>query len=147
MVGSTIDRSRAPAIEKRIPFHVRPMLATLVHEPFHKDGWVYEEKYDGDRILAYKEGARVRLLSRNDKDRTGLFREIAAAISRLAVRTVLLDGEVIALDRHGVSRFQLLQRGTVKPNYAVFDCLYKDGVDKARSALDAPKYLGVCARG
>lgn len=104
MAGSTIDRSRAPAIEKRIPFHVRPMLATLVHEPFHKDGWVYEEKYDGDRILAYKEGARVRLLSRNDKDRTGLFREIAAAISRLAVRTVLLDGEVIALDRHGVSR-------------------------------------------
>jgi ATP-dependent DNA ligase len=34
------------------------MLATLVPEPFHRSGWVYEEKYDGDRILAYKEGAQ-----------------------------------------------------------------------------------------
>jgi bifunctional non-homologous end joining protein LigD len=111
------------------------MLATLVHEPFHRNGWVYEEKYDGDRILAYKEGALVRLLSRNDKDRTGSFPEIAAAIGGLEARTMLLDGEVIALDRHGVSRFQLLQRGTVKPNYAVFDCLYRDGIDIRREAL------------
>ena len=47
----------------RIPFRVRPMLATLVDEPFHRPGWVYEEKYDGYRILAYKEGSGVTLLS------------------------------------------------------------------------------------
>ena len=35
----------------RIPFRVRPMLATLVRKPFHRPGWVYEEKYDGYRIL------------------------------------------------------------------------------------------------
>jgi len=46
------------------------MLATLVAAPFDKPGWVYEEKYDGERILAYKEGDRARLLSRNGKDRT-----------------------------------------------------------------------------
>jgi len=40
----------------RIPFRVKPMLATLVSKPFHADFWVYEEKYDGDRLLAYKEG-------------------------------------------------------------------------------------------
>jgi bifunctional non-homologous end joining protein LigD len=141
MVESPIDRGEAAAVRERIPFRVRPMLATLVHEPFHKNGWVYEEKYDGDRILAYKEGARVRLLSRNDRDRSGLFREITSAISTLKVRTLVLDGEVIALDRHGVSRFQLLQRGTVEPNYAVFDCLYKDGVDFRREALSARRSM------
>jgi bifunctional non-homologous end joining protein LigD len=46
-----------------IPFRVRPMLAALVAAPFDKPGWVYEEKYDRDKILAYKEGSRVRLLS------------------------------------------------------------------------------------
>ena len=105
----------------RIPFRIRPMLATLVPEPFHKSGWVYEEKYDGDRILAYKEGARIHLLSRNAKDHTAAFPGIVAAVGELPHRTLLLDGEVIALDSHGVSRFQLLQRRTVEPKYAVFD--------------------------
>jgi hypothetical protein len=45
------------------------MLATLVAKPFHQQDWVYEEEYDGICILAYKEGAKVRLLSRNDLDR------------------------------------------------------------------------------
>jgi len=121
----------------RIPFRVRPMLATLVPEPFHKNGWVYEEKYDGDRILAYKEGARVHLFSRNAKDHTAAFPEIAAAIGALPNRTLLLDGEVIALDNHGVSRFQLLQRRTVEPKFAVFDCLYKDGRDFRGDPLSA----------
>ena len=96
-----------------------------------------EEKYDGERILAYKEGADVRLLSRNAKDHTAGFAEIAAAIAGLSARTLLFDGEVIALDRHGVSRFQLLQRGAGKPIYAVFDCLYKDGRDLRSDPLRA----------
>jgi bifunctional non-homologous end joining protein LigD len=121
----------------RIPFRVRAMLATLVHEPSDQPGWVHEEKYDGDRILAYKEGARIQLLSRNDKDNTSRFADIASAVGRLRVRTLLLDGEVIALDAHGVSRFQLLQRGAVAPKYAVFDCLYKDGDDLRGEALSA----------
>jgi ATP-dependent DNA ligase len=50
MVESPIDRGEAAAVRERIPFRFRPMLATLVHEPFHKDGWVYEEKYDGDLL-------------------------------------------------------------------------------------------------
>jgi len=52
------------------------MLATLIAQAFRKPGWVFEEKYDGDRILAYKEGHRVRLLSRNGKDRTERFPRI-----------------------------------------------------------------------
>jgi DNA ligase D-like protein (predicted ligase) len=122
-------------LSDRIPFHVDPMLPTLVKDPFDHPGWVYEEKYDGDRILAYKEGERVRLLSRNAKDHTAMFPKIAAAISAVVSRTLLLDGEVVAFDRRGVSRFQLLQQGRVEPSYAVFDCLYLDGRDLRRDTL------------
>ena len=111
------------------------MLATLVDEPFHRPAWVYEEKYDGFRILAYKEGAAVSLLSRNDLDRTGTFPDIAEAIRSLPDRTLLLDGEAVAVDRRGVSRFQLLQRGSVGHLFAVFDCLYRDGRDLRREPL------------
>jgi bifunctional non-homologous end joining protein LigD len=105
------------------------MLATLVAQPFDRAGWVYEEKYDGDRILAYKEGERVRLLSRNEKDRTDRFPLIVSAIGRLSTGTLLLDGEVVVFDKKRVSRFQLLQRGEGEPVYAVFDCLFCDGQD------------------
>lgn len=121
----------------RIPFRVQPMLPTLVHEPFDRPGWVYEEKYDGVRILAYKEGRRVRLLSRNDKDRTASYDDVAQAVSRLSPRTLLLDGEVVAFDHRGVSRFQLLQEGTAAHSYAVFDCLYENGEDLRRKPLTA----------
>ena len=110
------------------------MLATLVGEPFDRPGWVFEEKYDGYRILAYKEGARVRLVSRNDKDRTESFGGIADAVASLKDRTLLLDGEAVAFDRRRVSRFQLLQRGG-EPSLAVFYCLYRNGHDLRREPL------------
>ena len=122
-------------MSNRIPFRVRPMLAMLVHEPFQRPGWVYEEKYDGYRILAYKEGGSVTLLSRNLKDRTQSFASVAQAVARLAPRTLLLDGEVVAFDRSGVSRFQLLQNLRTPPRYAVFDCLYIDSRDLRHEPL------------
>jgi len=57
------------------------MAPTLVREPFHRDGWVYEEKVDGWRMLAYKDGARVRLVSCNGRDHTRRFASIAAAVA------------------------------------------------------------------
>lgn len=116
-------------MKTRIPFRVSPMLATLVKEPFDRPGWVYEEKYDGYRIVAYKEGEIVTLLSRNAKDRTAHFGPIAAAVRDLSQETLLLDGEVVAFDRKGISRFQLLQNLSDKPHYAIFDCLYAEGRD------------------
>ncbi len=124
-------------MKDKIPFRVRPMLATLVREPFHEAGWVYEEKYDGIRILAYKEGSQVTLLSRNDKNRTASFPAIASAVAALGPSTLLLDGEVIALDRQKVSRFQLLQRGIGHAHYAVFDCLYVNGRDLRQAPLSS----------
>jgi bifunctional non-homologous end joining protein LigD len=113
------------------------MLATLVAEPFDEPGWVYEEKYDGDRILAYKQGSRVRLLSRNGKDNTARFARIAAAIASLRPATLILDGEVVVFDRKRISRFQLLQQDQAEAAYAVFDCLFADGKDLRAEPLSA----------
>lgn len=111
------------------------MLPTLVAEPFDRPGWVYEEKYDGYRILAYKEGKRVRLLSRNEIDRTDRYPNVVAAIADLRPPTLLLDGEVVSFDKKAVSRFQLLQESTGEPVYAVFDCLFRAGEDLRRAPL------------
>ncbi|HEY7113594.1 MAG TPA: non-homologous end-joining DNA ligase [Thermoanaerobaculia bacterium] len=119
----------------RIPFRVSPMLATLVDEPFDRPGWVYEEKYDGYRILAYKEGGRVTLLSRNGKDRSDSFADVARAVAALPDRTLLLDGEAVAFDKRLVSRFQLLQQGESPVVFAVFDCLYRNGKDLREEPL------------
>lgn len=113
------------------------MLATLVPEPFHKPGWVYEEKYDGYRILAYKEGRHVVLVSRNAKDRTATFPAIAKAVAALRPQTLLLDGEAVVFDRRGMSHFQLLQNREAEPSYAVFDCLYLNGRDLRAEPLSA----------
>ena len=130
-------RGAPDIVTNAIPFRVQPMLATLVNEPFDRAGWTYEEKYDGIRILAYKEGRHVRLLSRNAIDRTSSFSGIAAAIAALECSTLLLDGEVVLFDKKHVSRFQLLQRGGGEAMYAVFDCLYRQGKDLRREPLAA----------
>jgi len=111
------------------------MLATLAREPFDRKGWVFEEKYDGYRILAYKEGERVSLLSRNAIDRSARYSRIADAVRALSAQTLLLDGEVVAFDKKGVSRFQLVQQGNDDLKYAVFDCLFKNGKDLRREPL------------
>jgi bifunctional non-homologous end joining protein LigD len=111
------------------------MLATLVRDPFNRQGWVYEEKYDGYRLLAYKEGDKVSLMSRNDIDRAARYSQIADAVRALNPGTLLLDGEAIVLDGNGISRFQLLQQYSGKAIYSVFDCLYCDGKDLRRRPL------------
>src|ERR1700722_6741545 len=121
----------------RIPFRVKPMLASLEKDPFDEPGWVYEEKYDGYRILAYKEGREVTLLSRNGNDRTSTFAPIASAVAKLPARTLPLDGEVVIFDSKWVSRFQLLQNSGAEPSYAVFDCLYQNGRDMRKEPLSA----------
>jgi bifunctional non-homologous end joining protein LigD len=59
------------------------MQPTQVRQPFHPDGWIYEEKIDGWRMLAYKEGRTVRLESRNGVDHTRRFPDLAAAVAEL----------------------------------------------------------------
>jgi ATP-dependent DNA ligase len=82
---------------------ISPMHPTLVREPFHRHGWIFEEKYDGWRMLAFKDGAGVRLVSRNGRDHTARFSDIASAVARLHARMLIRDGEVCAFDRNLVS--------------------------------------------
>jgi ATP-dependent DNA ligase len=91
----------------RIPFRVKPMLATLVPEPFHKLNWVYEEKYDGIRILAYKAGSKLSLITRNGIDRTGDFPKIVDAVRHLRPSTLLLDGVFSCCKREALRRNML----------------------------------------
>jgi len=116
------------------------MLATLVDAPFHRPGWIWEEKYDGIRLIAVKDGRTVRLITRNAKDRTADFPEVAAALAALPAPTLVLDGEVVVYDAGGISRFQLLQQrgaGGAPPIYVAFDCLHARGRDLLREPLTA----------
>ena len=116
------------------------MAPTLVREPFHREGWVFEEKVDGWRIVAYKDGARVRLVSRNGVDHTKRFGDVAAAIAKLSARTAVLDGEVAIYDRQLRSRFDWLRDPdpdavASPPIYMAFDLLYREGRDLAACPL------------
>ncbi|HEY2461315.1 MAG TPA: non-homologous end-joining DNA ligase [Candidatus Acidoferrum sp.] len=123
------------------------MLATLVDAPFVRPNWVFEEKYDGVRIVAYKEGERVSLISRNAIDRTARYPKIVAAIRKLDSKALCLDGEVVVFDSKKISRFQLLQQGKGQPQFAVFDCLYANGKDLRKEALaDRRKALETALR-
>ena len=98
------------------------MHATQVPRPFHTKGWVYEEKYDGWRMLVVKEAGRVQLISRSGRDHTKRFHAIAEALVALKPKTLTLDGEVAVFDSELVSRFEWLvpkyreeERGFYKP--------------------------------
>jgi len=108
---------------------ITAMHATQVALPFHHEGWVYEEKYDGWRMLALKEDGRVRLVSRNGRDHTRRFPEIVAALAKLKPKTLILDGEVAVFDEDLVCPasewLRHLNRGDLAtpPLFMVFDLL------------------------
>jgi bifunctional non-homologous end joining protein LigD len=86
-------------------------------------------------MLAYKEGKKVSLISRNAIDRTARYPNIAEAVARLRADTLALDGEIVIFDSDKVSRFQFLQNGDGHPTFAVFDCIYRDGKDLRKTPL------------
>ena len=107
------------------------MLATLTDAPFDDPGWVFEDKYDGFRMVASIEAGRVTLYSRNGKIISHSYIEVAQALEGVKADAVL-DGELVALDRQGVSRFQLLQnalRDEAKLLYCIFDLMFCAGED------------------
>lgn len=124
----------AGARKKKLPAEPRPQLATLVREAPDGDDWLHEIKFDGYRILARVESGRARLLSRNGKDWTERFPEIARLLETLPAEAALLDGEVVALESGGNSSFRRLQEAlsagrTQALVYQAFDLLHLDGLD------------------
>src|SRR5215203_6644853 len=93
------------------PEWVEPMAATLTQERFTGPEWIFERKLDGIRLVAFKQGQDIRLFSRNRLPQH--LPSIAAAVARLPVDELILDGEVV------------WDSGTVE--YHVFDILWHDG--------------------
>lgn len=86
-----------------------PMLATLTDDRFSDSGWIYERKLDGERILAFRDGDRIRLMTRNRKDTTDTYPELVAALAGQPERDFVADGEVVAFDGQ-VTSFARLQK-------------------------------------
>lgn len=111
---------------------IEPMKSKLVDAPPAQGNWIYELKFDGIRVLAIKDGLRVKLISRNQNNLTDKFCEIAEPLADLPCDQCVIDGEVVALDDEGRSSFQMLQAREMEAEkaplrYYVFDLLQLDG--------------------
>lgn len=120
-----------------------PMLATagVLPSPAEDEQWAYETKWDGVRVLAFIDGGRVHLRSRNDLDITVSYPELEGLGSRLGAGQAVLDGEVVAFGPDGRPSFARLQKrmhvgqaaeaqrlsGTDPARYLIFDVLHLDG--------------------
>ena len=89
---------------------VKLMLASPEERPFTRDGWIFELKYDGYRLLAERSGREPFLRSRAGHDLTATFPEIARAMRGLPFEDLVLDGEVVVNDAEGKPSFSRLQR-------------------------------------
>lgn len=119
------------------PMAIELMLAKP-SKPFHQEGWVFELKYDGYRILLARKQDSVRLVTRNRKDASAWYPELGSVALQLNSVDFILDGEVCVLDEYGRPDFEQLRNrsvyrrraaGTSPVVYFAFDVLWKDGED------------------
>ncbi|MGH9006926.1 MAG: non-homologous end-joining DNA ligase [Acidimicrobiales bacterium] len=132
----------APDAWEELPELVRPMLCKAGDLPSSAKGWTTEFKWDGVRAVAYVDGGRVRLKSRNDLDITPAYPELHAMGRAIGSRPVILDGEIVAFDDANRPSFGLLQQrmhvrdgaaarrlaAKIPVSYLAFDVLHLDGV-------------------
>lgn len=124
-----------------VPERVPPMLATAGRLPTDDDQWGFEFKWDGVRAVAYVDGGRLRLMSRNDRDVTVSYPELRGLGEALGACPVVLDGEIVAFDDHNRPSFAALQERMhvadagrarrlsqrVPVVYLAFDVMHLDG--------------------
>ena len=89
---------------------IEPCLPSPAKAPPSGPGWIHEIKHDGFRILARRDSAGVRLITRAGNDFSSRFPFIAMAVSKLPVRSCLIDGEAIVCDENGLADFELIRR-------------------------------------
>lgn len=151
-------QSLIPAAQRRLlkktafPKWISPMLATLTKDYFSDPNWIFEEKFDGIRILAFCNGSKVSLLTRNKKSANDRYPEIAHALQKQKLHCVL-DGEVVAYGKKKITHFELLQQrlmainldealqSKIKIYYCIFDIMYLDGYDVTKLPLLERKKL------
>ena len=93
-----------------VPAWLQPELAALTDDRFSDPGWIFERKLDGERCLAFREGSRARLMTRNKKDITGTYPELAEALAGQPDVDFVADGEIVAFERGRTSFARLQQR-------------------------------------
>jgi bifunctional non-homologous end joining protein LigD len=135
------------------PGALEPMLSDTVERAFTREGWIFELKYDGARVIACKRAdGSARLVARSGRDVTEVYAEVARAVRHLPVSACALDGEVVALDERGRASFERLQhrfRGEPAPRAEVdypvvfyaFDALAAEGYDLRGLPLVARKEI------
>jgi bifunctional non-homologous end joining protein LigD len=118
-----------PAPEELLQRVWPPMLAVLAQPPLKEDDYWLDVKYDGYRGLAGLSAGRLAFQTRNKLDLSPRFPDVARAIAKLRVPEAVIDGEVVAFDAQGVTRFQQLMTPGVEHHYMAFDLLWLDGED------------------
>jgi bifunctional non-homologous end joining protein LigD len=125
---------------------ITPCLPSPVQQPPSGPGWLHEIKHDGFRIMARRDGDRIRLLTRNGNNFADRFPLIAAAVAELPVKSCLIDGEAIVTDDSGLAVFELIRRhrSAAAAALCAFDLLELDGRDLRREPIERRK--GVLAK-
>ena len=120
-------RSRAPVTS------FAPCLPRLAKTPPTGPDWIYEIKHDGFRIIARRDGEKVRLISRNGKDLTYRFPLAVQAVAALPVNSCVIDAEAIVSDSTGLAVFNLIRsyRNGPRATLCAFDLIEVDGKDCA----------------
>ncbi|MEH6743436.1 DNA ligase D [Hyphomonas sp.] len=130
--------------EELLPEFTPPQLASLRDAPPAGEDWIHELKFDGYRIQALISGDQVRLMTRNGHDWTARYPTISRALRDIGSGSAALDGELVALDAHGHSRFGALQAATSGDQdahlaYYAFDLLWLNGKDFRALPLEERK--------
>jgi len=121
--------------KEKQPGWMNPMLATLSHEHFSEEGWIYERKFDGVRCLVFKSGKNLRLMSRNQKNISKTYPELVGPLLEQSPDNFILDGEIVTFKGNVTSFSRLQDRINVKKPFEllinkigvylyVFDILY-----------------------
>jgi bifunctional non-homologous end joining protein LigD len=116
---------------------IEPCLPTSTKRPPSGKGWLHEIKHDGFRLIARKNGNRVRLYSRPGNDLTRRFPRITEAVARLRARTCVIDGEAVACGPDGIACFDLIRDwgNDEKVFLRAFDLIELNGEDLRRESL------------
>jgi bifunctional non-homologous end joining protein LigD len=126
------------ASPSKMPTDLKPMLATLVDEPFDDDQWQFELKLDGYRTLAYLKKGQAEIRSRNNNSFNKKFEPVLQALRQWNIQAVV-DGEVVVLNEMGVPDFNSIQQWDKKKEgqlvYYVFDLLWLDGLNIMQEPL------------
>lgn len=151
-LASLPEDAQAKLEQGNVPDWRAPMLAKLTHDHFSDENWVYERKLDGERVIVYRDGRTVRLMTRNEKEISETYPEIAEAFAAQDCDRFVVDGEVAAFEGN-VSSFSRLQgrmqlksaeearESGIRVWYYAFDLLHLDGYDTRKLPLRRRKAL------